>query len=131
MKCELQGLIYQINIDLSCSVKFLLSLIKFARFRVMVALAIVALVASVILLNGYSCKTRTSGHRWSWNPDDVGPDGLPTGRPLILGHRGSPGMYPEHTNISHNQAAMQGADIIECDMVLTKVCRILLDGLVK
>ena len=29
-------------------------------------------------------------------------------------------MYPEHTVISYNQGAVQGADVIECDMVLTK-----------
>jgi len=87
----------------------------------MVTLAIVTLVASVFLFNGYPCKSHHSGRDWSWNEDGKGPDGLPNGRPLILGHRGSPGMYPEHTIISYNQGASQGADIIECDMVLTKV----------
>ncbi len=80
------------------------------------------IIKLILILNksGLSHQN-TSCARWSWDPDDVGPDGLPCGRPLILGHRGSSGMYPEHTVISYIEGAKQGADIIECDMVLTKV----------
>lgn len=49
-----------------------------------------------------------------------GPDGLPTGRPLIIAHRGSSGMYPEHTALGYREAAKQGADLIECDLEITK-----------
>lgn len=62
-----------------------------------------------------------AGGDWSWDPEEIGKDGLPCGRPLIIGHRGSCGMYPEHTALSHEEAAKQGADVLECDMVLTKV----------
>ena len=50
-----------------------------------------------------------------------GPDGLPTFRPLIIGHRGASGMYPEHTALAYREAARQGADVIECDLAMTKV----------
>ena len=43
----------------------------------------------------------------------------------LTGHRGSCGMYPEHTEISYTEGAKQGADVIECDMVLTKVILLL------
>jgi len=49
-----------------------------------------------------------------------GPDGLPTFRPLIIAHRGASGMYPEHTALGYRKAAEQGADIIECDLAITK-----------
>jgi len=49
-----------------------------------------------------------------------GPDGLPTFRPLIVGHRGASGMYPEHTARAYAEAARQGADVIECDLAITK-----------
>ena len=50
-----------------------------------------------------------------------GPDGLPTFRPLIIAHRGASGMYPEHTALAYRKAAEQGADLIECDLALTRV----------
>ena len=52
-----------------------------------------------------------------------GPDGLPTFRPLIIGHRGASGMYPEHTARAYREAARQGADVIECDLAITKVLK--------
>jgi hypothetical protein len=82
----------------------------------------------------YVCVSGTTGGApnvrkdWTWDPDQTGRDGLPGGRPLILGHRGSCGMYPEHTSLSHEEAARQGADVLECDMVLTKVSRGNLSG---
>jgi len=75
----------------------------------------------IVLFNGSICVPKKSESKWNCDHNDRGPDGLPQGRPLILGHRGSSGMYPEHTIISYNEGAMQGADFIECDMVLTKV----------
>lgn len=41
-------------------------------------------------------------------------------RPLIIGHRGASGMYPEHTALAYRKAAEQGADYIECDVEVTK-----------
>ena len=30
-------------------------------------------------------------------------------------------MYPEHTALAYRKAAIQGADVIECDLAITKV----------
>ena len=30
-------------------------------------------------------------------------------------------MYPEHTARAYREAAIQGADVIECDLAITKV----------
>ena len=30
-------------------------------------------------------------------------------------------MYPEHTALAYREAAKQGADVIECDLAITKV----------
>ena len=74
-------------------------------------------------------------------PDLYAEDGLPAWRPLILAHRseslvmtqhlsfttyiilfrGASGMYPEHTALAYRRAAIQGADVIECDLAITKV----------
>ena len=40
--------------------------------------------------------------------------------PVILGHRGAAGLYPEHTEISYEEGAKY-ADYIECDVQVTKV----------
>ena len=32
-------------------------------------------------------------------------------------------MFPEHTAMSYREAARQGADLIECDLAITKVGR--------
>ena len=55
------------------------------------------------------------------DPSAYGPDGLPTFRPLIIAHRGASGMYPEHTALAYRKAAEQGADLLECDLAITKV----------
>ena len=55
------------------------------------------------------------------DPALYGPDGLPTFRPLIIAHRGASGMFPEHTALAYREAARQGADMIECDLAITKV----------
>ena len=52
---------------------------------------------------------------------------LPTTRPLNVAHRGSSGLLPEHTEAAYRQAIDDGADVIECDIVITRdlelVCR--------
>lgn len=42
--------------------------------------------------------------------------------PLVLGHRGLPGLYPEETRPSYEAAADAGADSLEEDLHLTKDC---------
>jgi glycerophosphoryl diester phosphodiesterase len=44
-------------------------------------------------------------------------DGQP---PLIIGHRGAPGLYPEHTLAGYLAAIRDGADCIEPDLVMTR-----------
>lgn len=46
-------------------------------------------------------------------------DGRP---PLIIGHRGLPGLYPEETRASYEHAADAGADSLELDLHMTKDC---------
>lgn len=52
---------------------------------------------------------------------------ITTARPLVIGHRGASGVLPEHTRRSYEQAIADGADVIECDVVVTSdaalVCR--------
>lgn len=42
--------------------------------------------------------------------------------PLVIGHRGLPGLYPEETQPSYEAAADAGADSLEMDLHLTKDC---------
>src|SRR5215510_13793687 len=46
-------------------------------------------------------------------------DGQP---PLVLGHRGLPGLMPEETLPSYDMAATLGTDALEEDLHLTKDC---------
>lgn len=47
--------------------------------------------------------------------------------PFVVGHRGSSGKLPEHTKEAYLLAIQEGADFIECDVVMTKdlqlICR--------
>ena len=43
-------------------------------------------------------------------------------QPLVIGHRGLPGLYPEETQPSYEGAADAGADSLEEDLHLTKDC---------
>lgn len=45
---------------------------------------------------------------------------LPTTLPLNVAHRGSSGSLPEHTVQAYQRAIDEGADVIECDMCLTR-----------
>lgn len=53
--------------------------------------------------------------------------GLQAHRPYVVAHRGASGLLPEHTVEAYLQAIEDGADFIECDIVVTKdlqlVCR--------
>ncbi|ALT79387.1 glycerophosphodiester phosphodiesterase family protein [Paucibacter sp. KCTC 42545] len=42
--------------------------------------------------------------------------------PLVIGHRGLPGLFPEETGPSYEGAADAGADSLELDLHLTKDC---------
>ncbi|QNK66471.1 glycerophosphodiester phosphodiesterase family protein [Variovorax sp. PAMC26660] len=42
--------------------------------------------------------------------------------PLVIGHRGLPGLFPEETRASYEGAADAGADSLETDLHLTKDC---------
>jgi hypothetical protein len=56
---------------------------------------------------------------------DATPGGLATlggAVPLVIGHRGLPGLYPEETLPSYEGAANAGADSLEEDLHLTKDC---------
>lgn len=48
-------------------------------------------------------------------------------RPLVVAHRGASGPLPEHTAPAYLQAIQEGADLIECDVVVTRdlqlICR--------
>jgi glycerophosphoryl diester phosphodiesterase len=43
-------------------------------------------------------------------------------QPLVIGHRGLPGLFPEETQPSFEHAADAGADALELDVHLTKDC---------
>lgn len=43
-------------------------------------------------------------------------------QPLIISHRGLPGLYPEETQIAYEAAADAGGDSLETDLHLTKDC---------
>lgn len=45
---------------------------------------------------------------------------LPTTRPLIIAHQGASGQLPSHTIEAYQLAVNQGADVIECDVVVTR-----------
>jgi glycerophosphoryl diester phosphodiesterase len=42
--------------------------------------------------------------------------------PLVIGHRGFPGLYPEETRPAYEEAARAGADSLEEDLHLSKDC---------
>ena len=57
--------------------------------------------------------------------DDKKPAPLPTldgAAPLVIGHRGLPGLHPEETLPAYQAAADAGADSLEEDLHLTKDC---------
>ena len=45
---------------------------------------------------------------------------LPSKRPLVIAHRGSSGVLPEHTIEAYQRAISDGADVIECDITLSR-----------
>ncbi|ELU07955.1 hypothetical protein CAPTEDRAFT_127725 [Capitella teleta] len=51
---------------------------------------------------------------------DHGIASIATKRPLVIGHRGASGVFPEHTVNAYERAIQDGADVIECDVVLSR-----------
>jgi len=45
---------------------------------------------------------------------------MPSKRPLVIAHRGSSGVLPEHTVEAYERAVSDGADVIECDVTLSQ-----------
>ncbi|MGC4077002.1 MAG: glycerophosphodiester phosphodiesterase family protein [Rubrivivax sp.] len=80
-----------------------------ARSRLPVSLAVLALAASLAGCGG-------SGD------DEQDLNTLNGQAPLILGHRGLPGLYPEETLPAYEGAVDAGADSLEQDLHLTKDC---------
>ena len=57
----------------------------------------------------------------SFIPRSFNPNGkIPSVRPLNIAHRGSSGVYPEHTAPAYSYAIEQGSDALECDIVFTR-----------
>ena len=70
-----------------------------------------SLIALITALNIVSVVTKLSTAEYFYPKED---------RPLILAHRGSSGLYPEHSMPSYRAAYKSGADFIEIDLVLSK-----------
>jgi len=56
------------------------------------------------------------------NNETVSVPTLDGAKPLVIAHRGLPGLYPEETQISYEKAAEAGADFLEQDLHLSKDC---------
>lgn len=79
-------------------------------------------IGTVALIGIGIGSTLAAGNAW---PGDDKHGTLPTldGKPpLIIGHRGLPGYFPEETRPSYRAAALVGADSLEEDLHLTKDC---------
>jgi len=82
-------------------------------------LTVLSEVFSPLLDEQDAAKGQAVGN-WSWDWMSRGDDGLADGRPLVIAHRGASGMFPEHTAMAYEAAIAQGADFIECDIVVTR-----------
>ncbi|KAJ2162779.1 hypothetical protein GGF46_000340 [Coemansia sp. RSA 552] len=89
------------------------------RVGVVVAVALVAGLAWTLVLLRWPPSTSQvpqlalSEHSSSWAT-------LDGRRPRLVGHRGEKSFLPEHTLASIWQAALEGADVIEADLALTR-----------
>jgi glycerophosphoryl diester phosphodiesterase len=77
-------------------------------------LASTALLIAACLLSG--CN---DGHKGGNMARFQTLDGNP---PLVIGHRGLPGLFPEEAQLSYEKAADVGADALEADLHLTRDC---------
>lgn len=86
-------------------------------------LPIVLLAAIAWCATDTALASRSVGHSRKLNhppPEfDHGVD-LPSRRPLVIAHRGSCGSLPEHTAAAGQRAVDEGADVIECDVTVSR-----------
>lgn len=71
---------------------------------------------SVAVLLLVSAVVATESTRWY----RYGKRRLPSSRPLVIAHRGASGVLPEHTVEAYRRAVSDGADVIECDVTLSR-----------
>ncbi|RZL56239.1 MAG: glycerophosphodiester phosphodiesterase [Variovorax sp.] len=76
-------------------------------------------IAAVVALGALVSMTACGGGGGSDDPPLKTLDG---NAPLVIGHRGLPGLYPEETQKAYEAAADAGADSLELDLHLTKDC---------
>ena len=90
----------------------------------------ILIMGTFVMETDYASSSSSSSrsYQYTWSSSSSGFwRGRGKKRPLVIGHRGSCGMMPEHTLEGYNLAIKQGADCIECDVILTKdgipICR--------
>lgn len=81
------------------------------RPQLLAALGVVFAAYSLALVPAHA----DSAHRRFLNPGASWP-----AEPAVVGHRGASALRPEHTLAAYEQAIVDGADIIEPDLVMTK-----------
>lgn len=86
------------------------------RFRITTALAALGFTLTATLA---ACGSDDNGTPSS---TPVAFKTLDGAQPQVIGHRGLPGLYPEETQPSYENAADAGADSLEEDLHLTKDC---------
>ena len=78
-----------------------------------------SLLRALIFVFYFSCQTKNDKQAMYNTLDGTAP--------IVIAHRGASGLRPEHTLESYSLAIEQGADYIECDLVMTKdsvlICR--------
>ena len=77
---------------------------------------IVPPVLSLLIVSSTGTSTAADDIRKLFNHDID----LPSRDPLIIAHRGASGVLPEHTVEAYRLAIEHGADVIECDIAVTK-----------
>ncbi len=77
---------------------------------------IAMLLVSLYLLSSciHLCFLETYGHGNGSHGDEH------PRHPLVIAHRGASGVFPEHSTVAYRQAITDGADFIECDVMVTR-----------
>jgi len=78
------------------------------------------LLAGLSLFFAASNVALTTAHADSAGHRFINPGASWPAEPAVVGHRGASALRPEHTLASYQQAIIDGADIIEPDLVVTK-----------